>query len=55
MLEHTLYDSFIKTHANPFWRKLSQKILNDFKIVAIVGKRKFESEPHNLLWNKRLF
>ena len=52
MPEHALYDSFIKTNANSFWHKLSHlfkrslKFLNGFKIVAIVGKRKFDSEPH---------
>ena len=66
MLEHALYDSFIKTHTNPFWHKLwhlfkrSLKFFNlatfrlkntkrkdDFSIVAIVRKRKFDSEPYD--------
>ena len=69
MLEHTLYDSFIETHTNPFWHKLwhlfkrSLKFLNlatfrlkntvktenkdNFKIVTIVAKRKFDSELYD--------
>ena len=26
-----------------------------FKIVAIVGKRKFDSEPYEFLWFKKYF
>ena len=67
MLEHALYDSFIKIHTNPFWHKLwhlfkrslkffnlatfrlknTKEKMHDLKIVAIVAKRKFESEPYD--------
>ena len=59
MLERACYDNLLK-HKNTYLFKRSLKFLNlatvrlkntgrkdDFKIVAIVAKRKFNSEPYD--------